>query len=132
MTQLVKDAIGYDAARGDTVSVTTTSFVEPLPPEPLPPTPIWQQPWAWDLGKQLAGGVFVLLLFGGASIKGFAFALLVGIGFGTYSSVFVASALVHDFTKSDTMVDNAKVSQTQTGRARGFPSKAVETLYSDV
>ena len=72
--------------------------------------------------------VFVLLLFGGASIKGFAFALLVGIGFGTYSSVFVASALVHDFTKSDTMVDNAKVSQTQTGGARGFSSKAVEKL----
>ena len=65
MTQLVKDAIGYDAARGDTVSVTTTAFVAPQPPEPLPPTPLWEQPWVWDVGKQLAGGLFVLILFFG-------------------------------------------------------------------
>ena len=65
MTQLVKDAIGYDAARGDIVSVTTTEFVEPPAPEPLPPVPFWQQPWMWDVGKQLAGGLFVLLLFFG-------------------------------------------------------------------
>lgn len=65
MTQLVKDAIGYDAVRGDTVSVTTTTFVEPLLPEPLPPTPLWEQPWVWDVGKQLAGGLFVLILFFG-------------------------------------------------------------------
>lgn len=72
--------------------------------------------------------VFVLLIFGGASIKGFAFALLIGIGFGTYSSVFVASALVHDFTKSDTMQDKAKVSSTPTGVGRGFAKKVVEKL----
>lgn len=35
-----------------------------------------------------------LVLFGGESIKYFAVALLVGIGFGTYSSIFVASALL--------------------------------------
>lgn len=40
--------------------------------------------------------VIVLLVFGGATLKGFAFALMVGIFFGTYSSVFVASALVVD------------------------------------
>ncbi len=43
--------------------------------------------------------VVVLLVFGGATLKGFAFALLVGIFFGTYSSVFVASALVVDLIK---------------------------------
>lgn len=43
--------------------------------------------------------VGTLFLFGGASIKGFAFALLFGIIFGTYSSVFIASALVVDLTK---------------------------------
>ncbi len=43
--------------------------------------------------------VIVLLLFGGATLKGFAFALMVGIFFGTYSSVFVASALVVDLIK---------------------------------
>jgi SecD/SecF fusion protein len=43
--------------------------------------------------------VFVLFFFGGASIKGFAFALLVGITVGTYSSVFVAAPLMYDFSK---------------------------------
>ncbi len=38
--------------------------------------------------------VFVLFLLGGETLKGFALALLVGIGVGTYSSIFVASPLV--------------------------------------
>jgi len=42
--------------------------------------------------------VLVLFLFGGSSIKGFAFALLVGILVGTYSSIFVATPVVHDLT----------------------------------
>jgi len=42
--------------------------------------------------------VLVLFLFGGSSIKGFAFALLVGILVGTYSSIFVATPIVHDLT----------------------------------
>ncbi|TVQ47862.1 MAG: protein translocase subunit SecDF [Saprospirales bacterium] len=42
--------------------------------------------------------VFVLFIFGGGSIKGFAFALLIGIIVGTYSSVFVATPVVHDLT----------------------------------
>ncbi|MBK7872968.1 MAG: protein translocase subunit SecDF [Saprospiraceae bacterium] len=43
--------------------------------------------------------VIMLLIFGGGVIKGFAFALLIGILFGTYSSVFVASAIVVDLIK---------------------------------
>lgn len=38
--------------------------------------------------------VFVLFLIGGEVLKGFSLALLVGIGVGTYSSIFVASPLV--------------------------------------
>ncbi|HMX40836.1 MAG TPA: protein translocase subunit SecF, partial [Saprospiraceae bacterium] len=45
--------------------------------------------------------VLLLFLFGGSAIKGFAFGMLVGIFFGTYSSIFVASALVVDFTRED-------------------------------
>jgi SecD/SecF fusion protein len=54
------------------------------------------------LGRTLntAGTTLVVLiaifLFGGASIRGFVFALLFGIAFGTYSSIFIASALVYD------------------------------------
>ncbi len=45
---------------------------------------------------------FVLLdifLFGGATIKGFAFALLIGIVIGTYSSICIATPIVIDFEK---------------------------------
>ncbi|MFZ2153910.1 MAG: protein translocase subunit SecF [Candidatus Moraniibacteriota bacterium] len=35
-----------------------------------------------------------IILFGGDSIKYFSIALLIGVGFGTYSSIFIASALL--------------------------------------
>ena len=62
MTQLVKEALGLEAARGDTVSVSGANFLLPPVPEMLPEPPIWQQPWVWNIGKQAAGGVFVLFL----------------------------------------------------------------------
>lgn len=40
--------------------------------------------------------ILVLFFLGGDTIKGFMFALLVGIIFGTYSSIFVASPIAHD------------------------------------
>jgi len=44
--------------------------------------------------------IIILFFFGGASIKGFAFALIVGITIGTYSSIFVATPVIVDFAKS--------------------------------
>ena len=43
--------------------------------------------------------VLVLFLFGGAILKGFSFALLVGVLIGTYSSLFIATPVVVDFNK---------------------------------
>jgi len=40
--------------------------------------------------------LLAIFLFGGASIRGFTFALLVGILVGTYSSIFVATPIVFD------------------------------------
>jgi SecD/SecF fusion protein len=40
--------------------------------------------------------IFAMFFFGGAVIRGFMFALMVGIGTGVYSSVFVATALMYD------------------------------------
>jgi SecD/SecF fusion protein len=40
--------------------------------------------------------LFAIFLFGGTSIKGFVFALLMGIMFGTYSSVFIATPVAYD------------------------------------
>ncbi len=40
---------------------------------------------------------FVLLVFGGDVLRGFAFTLFFGVIVGTYSSIFVASALVYEY-----------------------------------
>jgi preprotein translocase subunit SecF len=43
--------------------------------------------------------LLAIFIFGGASIKNFTLALLIGITFGTYSSIFVASSLIVDWWK---------------------------------
>lgn len=43
--------------------------------------------------------LLAIFIFGGVAIKGFIFALLIGIGVGTYSSVCIASAVVVDLMK---------------------------------
>ncbi|MET3979418.1 SecD/SecF fusion protein [Mucilaginibacter sp. UYP25] len=43
----------------------------------------------------------ILFIFGGDVIKGFSFALLIGVVFGTYSSICVASPVIIDFGKKD-------------------------------
>ena len=43
--------------------------------------------------------LLILFIFGGDVIRGFSFALLIGILFGTYSSIFVATPIVIDLTK---------------------------------
>lgn len=43
--------------------------------------------------------ILIIFIFGGENLRGFMFALLLGIGFGTYSSIFVASAIAYDFLK---------------------------------
>jgi SecD/SecF fusion protein len=45
--------------------------------------------------------LLIIFLFGGESIKGFSFALMVGVVVGTYSSLFIASPLVVDLTKDE-------------------------------
>lgn len=45
--------------------------------------------------------IFVLFLFGGEIIRGFSFAILMGILVGTYSSLFIATPIVVDLNKRD-------------------------------
>ncbi len=45
--------------------------------------------------------VIALLLFGGEVLRGFSFALFVGIVVGTYSSIFIAAPVVIDFDRPD-------------------------------
>ena len=62
LTRLVQDAVGYDASRGDSVSVINSAFVAEAELEPLPAIPFWEQPWFWDVAKQILGILFVLVL----------------------------------------------------------------------
>lgn len=62
ITQLVKDAIGFSTARGDSVRVINASFMAPEEMQPLPEPPLWEQPWVWDLAKQIGGVLLVLIL----------------------------------------------------------------------
>jgi preprotein translocase subunit SecF len=57
--------------------------------------------------------VFVLFIFAGPAIRGFAFAVFTGIMIGTYSSIFVAAPLVYDWlrlTKSSVRLRGSKIS----------------------
>ncbi len=44
--------------------------------------------------------ILAIFIFGGENLQGFMFALLIGIGFGAYSSIFIASAIAYDFLKT--------------------------------
>lgn len=43
--------------------------------------------------------ILAIFIFGGDNLRGFMFALLLGIAFGTYSSIFISSAIAYDFLK---------------------------------
>lgn len=64
-TALAKDAVGFNAMRGDTLNVINAEF-SPLPEIEAAPEPgLLEQPWVWDLGKQILGGILAaLVLFG--------------------------------------------------------------------
>jgi flagellar M-ring protein FliF len=65
ISMLVKEAIGYDLRRGDSVQVIDEAFYVPAPPEPLPETPMWEEAWFWDTVRQVGGVLlFLLLIFG--------------------------------------------------------------------
>lgn len=61
LTILVRDTVGFSAARGDSVNVVNSPFAVPeeFVEEEIP---IWQQEWVWDIAKQVLAGLFVLIL----------------------------------------------------------------------
>ncbi len=59
---LVMDAIGFNKARGDSLNIVNAPFLAPEVAEPLPEIAIWQQPWVWDIAKQVLGALLVLFL----------------------------------------------------------------------
>jgi len=61
-TRLVQDAVGFDASRGDSVSVINTPFVPDTFDESALEIPFYSQPWFWDVVKQVLGVLFILVL----------------------------------------------------------------------
>ncbi len=65
ITALVKETVGYNIQRGDTVNVVNAAFVPAEPLEALPEIPIWEQPWFSSVVKQVLAALVVLyLIFG--------------------------------------------------------------------
>ena len=70
ITSVVKEAVGFNAERGDSVNVTNASFAQPPTLEAPPEIPFYQKPWVWDVAKQVAAGVGVLLMVFGSVFPG--------------------------------------------------------------
>ncbi|HWU76129.1 MAG TPA: flagellar basal-body MS-ring/collar protein FliF [Rhodanobacter sp.] len=62
LTDLTKNAVGFNATRGDTVSVVNQAFQRGPSIEALPEQPLWQRPGAMDLIKQGIGILVALLV----------------------------------------------------------------------
>lgn len=66
ITNLVKEAMGFNQARGDSLNVVNSAFASPEQ-EILPETPIWKEPGtiqtAKDAGKYILMGIALLLLY---------------------------------------------------------------------
>jgi len=69
--------------------------------------------------------ILSLLLFGGQTLKDFAFALFIGVASGTYSSIFVASPLLVVFKEREPKYRNIKE------RAKAAPRKKRDVDISD-
>lgn len=59
---LVREAVGFDERRGDSVNVVNASFRPTEVPEPLPEPPLWEEPWVVDLAKTILAVIMVLVL----------------------------------------------------------------------
>ena len=64
----------------------------------------------------------VLFVFGGEVIRGFSFAILIGIIFGTYSSIFIASPVFADLQGDGEEKNTKEIASTERGNLK--PAKA--------
>ncbi len=65
LTQLVKDTIGFNEVRGDSVSVINEQFIAAAEFTPAEATPIWLQSWVYSAARLLAAAAVVMFLIFG-------------------------------------------------------------------
>ena len=63
--------------------------------------------------------ILILFIFGGEVTRGFAFAMLIGVITGTYSSIFVAAPVLVDLGKSKALTEPAAISTDKVVVAKG-------------
>ena len=61
-TALVKEAVGFSEARGDSVVVLNEAFRAVEPVAEIEPPPLWEQPAVRDAMKQILGAILVLAI----------------------------------------------------------------------
>jgi SecD/SecF fusion protein len=57
--------------------------------------------------------LLAIFIFGGDSIRGFMFALIVGVVVGTYSSLFIATPIMYDSVKRAGATDALKIKEKE-------------------
>lgn len=62
ITDLVKNAVGFDQQRGDQVSVVNIPFAQESKIEAVNELPLWEESWFWQFFKIGLGAALVLLL----------------------------------------------------------------------
>lgn len=62
LTALVREAVGFNADRGDSVNLINASFRPVDPPAPMPEPPLWEEAWVVDLAKTALAVIMVLLI----------------------------------------------------------------------
>jgi len=67
--------------------------------------------------------ILILFLIGGEVTKGFAFAMLIGIITGTYSSIFVAAPMLVDLGKKRTLVEDKMDEGKKKGNSKPVTAK---------
>jgi flagellar M-ring protein FliF len=62
ISTLVREAVGFDATRGDSVNVVNASFIPQELPEPMAAPELWREPWVADLVKQAMLALLALII----------------------------------------------------------------------
>ena len=62
INSLVREAVGFDVDRGDTVSIINSPFIALAPMEAIPEPGLLEQDWIWQAGRALLALIALLVL----------------------------------------------------------------------